>query len=103
MIEDRRTEEQKQKLKYFVMGTDTFLSGWGQAKDAISYAVWFCETEEQHKKLKSFVKSRPEMTRIILGTAESFERMLERKPLMAEKNHISIYATDEKHIAFEKN
>tara|TARA_Y100001972_G_scaffold96053_1_gene118399 strand:- start:392 stop:703 length:312 start_codon:yes stop_codon:yes gene_type:complete len=102
MIEDRRTEEQKQKLKYFVMGTDTFLSGWGRAKDGISYAVWFCETKEQRQKLTYFVKSRSDMKRVLNGSSEQFESLLKRKPFMDRANHISIYVCDENHRAFTK-
>ena len=40
ILKDDRTEEQKKTHVWGVVGTDPFMSGWGEAKDGASYAVW---------------------------------------------------------------
>ena len=48
---DDRTPEQKETHKFLIIGTDSFLSGWGQAKGGLSYAVWACKPEHRDQVL----------------------------------------------------
>ena len=62
-IDDDRTKEQKATHNWLVIGTDSFMSGWGKADGGASYAAWACKPEDRDKVL-SWVESRPEMKRI---------------------------------------
>jgi hypothetical protein len=46
-----------------IAGTDTFMSGWGQAEGGISYAGWACRPEERLRVLR-WVKSRSDQKRV---------------------------------------
>ncbi len=63
VIVDDRTSEQKKTHPFLVIGTDSFMSGWGQAKDGVSYAAWAC-TEADEPKVLRWVESRKEMKRV---------------------------------------
>lgn len=63
IIQDDRTPEQKKTHTSLICGTDSFLSGWGMAKNGVSYAVWACKPENEHKVF-NWVKSRSEMKRV---------------------------------------
>jgi len=45
-VNDRRSDDQINTLTVLVYGTDSFLSGWGQAADGISVAAWACRPED---------------------------------------------------------
>ena len=62
-IVDDRTEEQKQTHKWLIIGTDRFLSGWGEAAGGKSYAVWACRPEWRNACL-AWVNSRGDMMRV---------------------------------------
>lgn len=63
-IIDDRTEEQKRTHRYLIVGTDTFLSGWGHARGGASYAAWACETSEEVDACEAWVRSRSDMQRV---------------------------------------
>lgn len=42
LIDDDRTEEQKETHTWLIVATDRFLSGWGKASGGKSYAAWAC-------------------------------------------------------------
>ena len=46
IIQDDRTPEQKETHRHLVIGTDSFMSGWGGAADGLSYAAWACEAKD---------------------------------------------------------
>lgn len=60
---DERTEEELKTHKWLVIGTDTFLSGWGRAKGGVSYAAWACKTEDL-QSLEARIRARGDMKRV---------------------------------------
>ena len=64
MIQDDRTPEQKASLNWLVVGTDSFLSGWGQAKGGSSYAAWACRDHKHAERVAEWVKGRSDMKRV---------------------------------------
>lgn len=44
--------------------TDKFLSGWGMAKDKVNKMVIECESIQQFRALKAYIKTRDEMTHL---------------------------------------
>ena len=64
IIKDERTPEQEDSHCWLVIGTDAFLSGWGDARGGASYAAWACETLEDARKAEKWVSSRSEMKRV---------------------------------------
>jgi len=102
MIKDQRTDKERETSNYFVMGRDTFLSGWGEAENTYSYAVWFCETKEQHKVLKKWVKNRGEMVNIESGDALKFNNYVKTRFAHPNICKLHIYGTGRYHPAYEK-
>ena len=107
IIKDERTADEKQHQQYFVMGTDTFMSGWGQAKDMVSYAVWVFDSEDNMPKYLKWVKSRGDMKNIMSGTTKNLEFLINQMALNLKRRnngigqHISIYQTTEHHPALD--
>ena len=60
---DDRTEEQKRTHYVLIGGTDSFMSGWGRAKDGASYAFWAC-TPQDADRVESWVRSRGDIKRV---------------------------------------
>ena len=46
---DDRTPEQKKSHSWLVIGTDSFMSGWGKASGGKSYAAWACKEEHRER------------------------------------------------------
>ena len=63
ILKDDRTEAQKQTHTVAVVGTDPFLSGWGDAKNGASYAVWACKPEDL-LETEVWVRRRGDMNRV---------------------------------------
>lgn len=63
IIVDDRTPEQKRRLTVLVVGTDPFLSGWGAAKDGVSYAAWAC-TPATYPAVLARIRGRGDMQRV---------------------------------------
>jgi len=63
ILVDDRTKEEKVSHDWLVIGTDTFLSGWGKAKGGTSYAVWACIPDNRQKVL-NWVEGRSDMKRV---------------------------------------
>ena len=62
-IEDDRNDEQRAQLSILVIGTDTFMSGWGLAKGGVSYAAW--ATDEAHlSDTLAWVERRKDLKRV---------------------------------------
>ena len=45
-VDDRTPDEIKTHI-WIVAGTDSFLSGWGEAKGGVSYAGWACKYNDR--------------------------------------------------------
>lgn len=65
ILKDDRTEEQKITHRWLVIATDSFMSGWGEARGGRSYAAWAC-TERNYHYWFSKISARPEMKRVRL-------------------------------------
>lgn len=85
-IKDRRTDEQKKTLTYLVVGTDSFMSGWGEARDGASYAAWACKPEHVDNVLDK-VEARDDMKRVRVVT----------EPYSPQCAHLSIYPIHDEH------
>ena len=90
---DERTEEQKKTHSWLVIGTDSFMSGWGGAEGGLSYAVWACRPEDRHKVL-AWVESRPEMKRVRETTGKY-------RPNPRICAHCHIYVVTENHSSLK--
>jgi hypothetical protein len=66
IVKDDRTAEQRDTHRWLVVGTDSFMSGWGQAASGNSYAAWACETLAEAKAVQRWVSARSEMKRVRL-------------------------------------
>jgi len=61
--QDDRTREEKRSHEWLVVGTDSFLSGWGRAAGGKSYAAWACRFNDLDK-VQAWVRSRSDMKRV---------------------------------------
>jgi len=61
--QDDRTPEEMHTHTVLVVGTDSFLSGWGKAAGGLSYAAWACKPEDMHT-VERWVRSRGDMRRV---------------------------------------
>jgi len=62
-VNDDRTPEQRETHRCLVIGTDSFLSGWGGAEGGVSYAAWACRSEDMRDVL-TWVERRGDMKRV---------------------------------------
>jgi hypothetical protein len=85
---DDRTPEQKKTHNYIVLGTDSFMSGWGEAKNGTSYAGWACE-EKHLNRVESWVRNRSGMKRVRIVAGDY-------KP-PSINGHCHIYLVNENH------
>lgn len=92
--EDDRTEEQVKTLGNIVVGKDKFLSGWGEAEDAISFAGWACSDEDVERVLE-WVSNRSDMEHV--EVVDDF--WLPKCP----KWHYHVYVVEAGHPALNKN
>ena len=63
ILQDDRTPEQKNTHDWLIVGTDSFMSGWGKAENGVSYAAWACR-EEDKGEVMAWVEKRGEMKRV---------------------------------------
>ena len=63
IIADDRTPEERKTHYWLVVGTDPFMSGWGQAQDGVSYAAWACRPEHRNDCF-GWVDGRGDMLRV---------------------------------------
>lgn len=61
---DDRTAEQHKTHRFAVVGTDRFLSGWGEAENMASYAAWAYADYDTGRRVESWVRARPDMERV---------------------------------------
>lgn len=71
VLVDERTEAQRKTHTHAVVGTDSFMSGWGEAANGMSYAGWAFKDGEMAQALGA-VNSRPEMKRVRVVTLDGY-------------------------------
>ncbi|KKN01180.1 hypothetical protein LCGC14_1130210 [marine sediment metagenome] len=87
---DDRTPEQKKTHCVAVVGTDSFMSYWGHARNGLSYAGWAC-TPDDLNAVESWVRSRSDMKRVRIVSLDGY------RPSRATHTHI--YVVDKNHPA----
>lgn len=85
ILEDDRTPEQKLTHTWAVIGTDTFMSGWGGAEGGMSYAGWACPFKRL-SEVETTVRNRSDMQRVRVVKLDDYH------PRAA---HTHIYVFDE--------
>ena len=95
IIEDDRTQEQKETHTCLIVGTDRFMSGWGKAQGGVSYAAWACRHEDSFKVLE-WVERRGDMNKI-----GKFFETSKSKYRPEGKGHCHIYVVTEGHVSLE--
>ena len=89
-IEDDRTANSRRTHTVLVVGTDSFMSGWGLAPGR-SYAAWACRPEDQYRVYR-WVRSRSEMKRVrVVGC--------DYRPRLGSGDHLHIYVVNDGHAA----
>ena len=63
-ITDDRTEQERKTHVHLVVGTDSFMSGWGWAEGGSSFAAWACDSEAEAARCFDRVEARQEMKRV---------------------------------------
>lgn len=90
ITKDDRTDEQKQDLCVLVVGTDSFMSGWGMAEGGASVAAWACTPDDAYR-VERWVRNRGDMKRVRVVSAKGY------RPRNAR--HFHIYAAGPGHPA----
>ena len=85
--EDHRTPEQKAATVCFVVATDSFMSGWGQAKGRSIFAVP-CRSMQEAFIVEDNMRHRSEMKRVRIVGADY-------RPRLYNGDHLSIRAMDD--------
>ena len=83
MFVDDRTEEQRKTRRLAVVGTDSFMSGWGMASNGASYAGWAFKDGDYSRAL-AMVENRKEMKRVRLVALDGYRPQ-------AAHTHIYVY------------
>lgn len=92
-VQDRRRGDEVTTHTTWICGTDTFLSGWGEAADGASIAAWAC-LPEHADAVEEWITGRTDMTDVFrLDDSDEFDERL------AHAAHVSIYTVDEEHPA----
>jgi hypothetical protein len=91
IFNDDRTPEQKKTHYVLIAATDSFMSGWGKAKNGTSYCAWACKPQDADKVWR-WVNNRREMKRV-RRVAETW------KP--RGEGHTQIYVVDDNHPAIK--
>ena len=91
ILHDERNEQEKQTHFYGIVATDNHLSGWGHCPGK-SVAIWAVSNHEHALKLLEWVKSRPEMKRVVMVNLKKYK--------IRPCYHCHIYKTDY-HPCFE--
>jgi hypothetical protein len=87
IIQDDRAKEETETHSSLIVGTDSFMSGWGKAEGGKSYAAWACKPEYQ-RIVQDWVENRSEMKRVrVVGS--------DYRP--TGKGHCHIYVVRENH------
>ena len=92
---DDRTPAERTTHPILIVGTDSFMSGWGKAEGGTSYAAWACRQEDERAVLE-WVERRGDMKRVRV----TFD--LPSAPYRPKgRGHLHIYVVREDHPALE--
>ena len=97
-INDRRNEEQLETHRYLVVGTDRFLSGWGDASLGSSYAAWACQTLTEARRVAEVVAARGDMKRVRIVHDSRGQARGAFRPDARYCSHFSIYVASEEYL-----
>lgn len=86
--QDDRTPEEIKTHVCLTAGTDSFMSGWGEAKNGTSIAVWACKPEHDNR-VYNWVMGRNDQKRV---------RQVS-DPYRPKCAHLHIYVVNEEHPA----
>lgn len=64
MFSDDRTAEEKATHRWLVVMTDSFMSGWGEARGGLSVCAWACKDEREAATVEHWVRSRRDARRV---------------------------------------
>jgi hypothetical protein len=92
VIKDDRTPEQKQTHVDGVIARDSFMSGWGRAKDGASWCAWACGPDVDIQRVKAWVRHRDEMHHVKIVNLNEY------KPTYGTA-HFHIYVCHPDHVA----
>lgn len=87
---DDRTVEQQKTLRWLVVGTDSFMTKWGNACGAIhgsSIAAWACDKGHLNA-CESYVRQRGDMLRVRIVLADTY------RPKGTGHFHIYVFRTE---------
>jgi len=93
--QDDRTETEQTTHQILIVGTDSFLSGWGFAQGGVSYAAWAVRPEDQNK-VHAWVESRGEMKRVRVTVDRPGARYRPKA-----NGHLHIYVVRDGHPALD--
>jgi hypothetical protein len=89
-VKDDRTPAQQQTHTILVVGTDSFMSGWGEASGGTSYAAWACKPEWANA-CESHVRARKDLKRVRIVGSDYRPR---------GKGHLHIYVWSDSRESF---
>ena len=87
IIQDDRTPEQQETHRFAVVGTDKFMSGWGEATGGASYAGWACANREELDKAFDVISDRSDMKRVRIVNLNDY------RATNAKHLHIYVWTT----------
>ena len=86
ILKDDRTIAERTTHTLGVVGTDPFMSGWGDAEGGASYAVWAC-TPGDVRRVKDRVERRGDMLKVRVVTLATYR---------PKAQHVHIYVANKK-------
>lgn len=92
IVHDKRTDDERAATIGYVVGTDRFMSGWGEAPGTSYYAVAVSSTDER-EIVEANMRGRSEMLRV---------RFNLRPPRARSGDHVSIVGPEEAGPWFER-
>ena len=90
VLKDDRTPEQKKTHTVLVVGTDRFMSGWGNAPGT-SYAAWACLPADT-ETIAHRIRARSDMKRVRVVDSRNYRPKLRQ----GDHFHIYVYRGEEK-------
>ena len=88
VIDDKRSTDDREATVWYVVATDSFMSGWGQAQGSSYFAVP-CKDLEQARIVEDNMEHRSEMKRVRLVLARTY------RPKLRSGDHLSIRDMDD--------
>ena len=87
IIQDDRTATERQSHRLAIVGTDSFMSGWGEASNGASYAAWAFKDGE-YAACQRWVNSRSDMTRIRVVRLDGYRPNAAHTHIYTYKPHL---------------